>query len=283
MHGMTADSARPTFAACEWIFGQRPLEETIGALAAAGYDALVVVGEPGRRDVDELTHLLADAGLTVAGATSETAGNPTRDLAHPNKALRGEAVTYYKGCIDLVKRLGATTLGVVPSAEGRLTALSSYAEEWKLAVREVRQLAAYAAEKDVRLAIEPLNRYEAFLVNRVEQACSFASDVGVDGVGVIADLFHMNIEEPDSMAAIDLAGDRLLEIHLADSNREGLGSGHLPAHDLLERARASGFSGARTLAVECFAPRPGCTASTEAARMDGFLAQCAQVVAEVFS
>ena len=138
-------------------------------------------------------------------------------------------------------RLGATTLGIVPSAEGRVSPISSYAEEWAHAVAAVREVALYAGEYDVRLAIEPLNRYEAFLVNRVEQACAFASEVGVDGVGVIVDLFHMNIEEADSAAAIDLAGDRLLELHLADSNREGLGSGHAPARELLERTRACGF------------------------------------------
>ena len=138
-------------------------------------------------------------------------------------------------------RLGATTLGTVPSAEGRVSPISSYAEEWAHAVAAVREVALYAGEYDVRLAIEPLNRYEAFLVNRVEQACAFASEVGVDGVGVIVDLFHMNIEEADSAAAIDLAGDRLLELHLADSNREGLGSGHAPARELLERTRACGF------------------------------------------
>ena len=282
MRRVNAGAPRPTLAACEWIFGGRPLEDTVAAVAAAGYDGLVVVGEPARRDVDKLARLAADAGLSVVGATSETAGRPTRDLAHPNRALRIEAVAYYQGCVDLVARLGATTLGIVPSAEGRVSPISSYAEEWAHAVDAVREVALYAGEKDVRLAVEPLNRYETFLVNRVEQACAFAGDVGVDGVGVIADLFHMNIEEPDPAAALELAGDHLLELHLADSNREGLGSGHVPARELLGRARARGFGSGRTLAVECIAPRTAASASAEAELTDRFLAQCAQVVNEIF-
>ena len=284
MRCVSRQAGRPTLAACEWIFGERPLSGTVAALVAAGYDALVVTGEPDRPDVYEVERLVTEAGLTVAGATSETAGNPSRDLAHPDGTHRANAVAYYKGCIDLVKRLGARTMGIVPSAEGRLSAISSYEREWKLAVEAAREVALYAGEQDVLLAIEPLNRYEAFLVNRVDQACSFAADMSVDDVGVIADLFHMNIEEPDPFAAIELAGTRLLEIHLADSNREGLGSGHLPSSDLLDAARKSGFHG--TLAVECFAPpRDGSDASSsaEAARIDAFLEQSARVVGKVYS
>ena len=280
---MSTRATRPTLAACEWIFGERPLAETVAALVASGYDALVVTGEPDRLDVDDVERLVTKAGLTVVGATSETAGKPSRDLAHPDRALRAEAVGYYKGCIDLVKRLGAPTLGIVPSAEGRLSPISSYEREWELAVEATREVALYAGEQEVSVAIEPLNRYEAFLVNRVDQACSFAADVGVGGVGVIADLFHMNIEESDLFAAIEHAGDRLLEIHLADSNRQGLGRGHLPARELLERAKSLGFHG--TLAVACHAPAYGRSnhdPAAQAARIDTYLAETAGVVADVF-
>ena len=274
---MSPPAGRPTLAACEWIFGGRPLPETVAALVAAGYDALVVVGEPDRQDLDEVERLLHETGLTVAGSTSETAGNPSRDLAHPDKARRGEAVGYYKGCIDLLERLGAPTLGVVPSAEGRLSA-PSYREAWKLAVEATREVALYAGERGVSLAIEPLNRYEALLVNRVEQACRFATEVDVEGVGVIADFFHMNIEEEDLFAAIEHAGDLIFEIHLADSNREGLGTGHLPARELLELVRKQGFQG--TFAVECYV-RP-LEDDDPAQRSAVFLEQCARSVREVF-
>jgi len=267
---MSTQTGRPTLAACEWIFGRRPLAETVPALAAAGYDALVIAGEPDRPDIDEVVRLLDEAGLTVAGSTSETSGNPSRDLAHPDRSRRAEAVGYYKGCIDLLGRLGAPTLGIVPSAEGRLSA-PSYQQAWKLAVEATREVALYAGEQGVSIAIEPLNRYEAFLVNRVEQACRFATEVDVSGVGVIADFFHMNIEETDLFAAIEEAGGRLLEIHLADSNRDGLGTGHLPVHALLERVKAQGFQG--TFAVECY---------LQEGRSDAFLEQSARSVREVF-
>jgi D-psicose/D-tagatose/L-ribulose 3-epimerase len=272
---MSAQTERPTLAACEWIFGERPLTETIAALAAAGYDALVITGEPDRPDVDEMKSLLDEAGLTIAGSTSETSGNPSRDLAHPDRSYRAEAVGYYRGCVDLLKRLDGPTLGIVPSAEGRLSA-PSYQQAWKLAVEATREVALYAGEQGVSLAIEPLNRYEAFLVNRVEQACRFAAEVDIGGVGVIADFFHMNIEETDLFAAIERAGESLLEIHLADSNRNGLGTGHLPVRALLERVEAHGFRG--TFAVECYVQ----AADDFEERSDAFLEQCARSVWEVF-
>lgn len=280
LRGMTRGASAVALAACEWTFGDRPLRETVAALAGAGYDALVVVGEPERPDIDEMLQLVGRAGLSIAGATAETGLARTRDLAHPDKTLRQQAIEYYKGCVDLAKVLGAPTIGVVPSAEGRLGAISSYAREWRLAVDATREVALHAAGRGVRIAIEPLNRYEAFLVNRVEQACGFAAEVDVEGVGVIADFFHMNIEESDMFAAIELAGDLLLEIHLADSNREGLGAGHLPARELLEFVKRQGFDG--TLAVECYVQTGAGDDPRAEHGIDAFLEQCARAVSEVF-
>lgn len=223
-------------AACEWIFGRRPLEEVLAVLRGAGFDAIELAGEPRRDDAARLPRLLDRAGLGVSGCTS-SCDRPERDLAHPDRDLRRAAVTYFRGCVDLTAKLGGRTVGVVPSAEGRLAPLTSYAREWRLAVEAAREVALYAAERGVAVAVEPLNRYEAFLVNRVEQALAFAEEVDVAGVGIAADLFHMNIEEASSEAALRAACDRILELHLSDSNRRGLGRGQLALERLLVACR----------------------------------------------
>jgi sugar phosphate isomerase/epimerase len=191
---------RVTLAACEWIFGDRPLDEITDVLRRAGYDALEITGEPERDDVEELLRL----GLPISGCTSNC-DRPERDLAHPDRDLRSQAVAYYRGCVDLVLRLGAPAIGLVPTAEGRLGPLTSYEREWALAVEAAREVALYAAERGVGVAVEPLNRYEAYLLNRLEQALAFADEIGVPGVGITADLFHMNIEEADPAAALEQA------------------------------------------------------------------------------
>ena len=241
-------------AACEWIFGRRPLEETLGVLREAGVDGLEVSGEP-KRDAGALAERLAEAGLRGSGTTA-VCNWPTedRDLAHSEREARRHAVVYYRGCVDLAAMVGARVVGLIPAAVGRLDVLTSYEREWRFAAEGLREVALYAGERGVRVAVEPINRYETHLVNRVEQALELAAQADVDGVGVIADVFHMQLEERDSAAALELAGASLAALHVADSNRLGLGRGQLPLAPLLEAARALGFNG--PFVLECTAPGP---------------------------
>ncbi len=255
-------------AACEWIFGARDFPRTVSRLAASGYDAIEIVGEPKRQDLEELQGPLDSSGLRVSGTTAHSQPMDERDLAHPDRDVRRLAVAYYQGCVELAAKLEAPTIGLLPSAEGRLGPISSYRREWKLAVEAAREVAYFAGEHQVTVAIEPLNRYEAFLVNRVEQALAFVEEVDVVGTGIVADLFHMNIEEADPGAALAQAEGRLLEIHLADSNRRGLGHGHLPLESLLAVATKVDFDGAYVMEF---------TADCEA-ELDGFLDASAQFV-----
>jgi sugar phosphate isomerase/epimerase len=253
-------------AACEWIFGARDLAGTVSTLVRSGYDGIEIMGEPSR-DLGRLQSLLEPSGLRVTGTTAHSNPREERDLAHPDRDARRHAVTYYQGCVELAARLEAPAIVLLPSAEGRHGPISTYEREWKLAVEATREVAYFAGEHGVSVAIEPLNRYETFLVNRVEQALAFADEVDVVSTGVVADLFHMNIEEDDLEKALDTAAGRLLEIHLADSNRRGLGDGHLPIDRLLGRASGAGFDG--TYVVEVVG---------DGAELDGFVANSGAVL-----
>jgi sugar phosphate isomerase/epimerase len=233
--------------ACEWIFAGRPLAAVEELLRDAGYDALEIDGEPGR---DGLPATLPASGTTAIcnWPTDE------RDLAHVEAEARRSGVEYYRGCVDLAVRAAAPVVGLIPAAVGRLDVLTSYEREWSYAVEGTREVALYAGERGVVVAIEAINRYETHLVNRVEQALELAEATEVPGVGVIADTFHMQLEEEDSAAAVERAGDRLRALHLADSNRLGLGHGQLALGSVLEAARRIGFAG--PLVLECTAPGP---------------------------
>jgi sugar phosphate isomerase/epimerase len=240
--------------ACEWIFGGRDLQAVLGFLGAAGCDGIEVDGEPGR-DAAALAEGLAAAGLTATGTTA-ICNWPTdeRDLAHPEREARRRAVAYFQGCADLAAAVGAPVVGLIPAAVGRVHALTSYEREWDDAVEGVREVALYAGERGVRVAIEAINRYETHLVNRVDQALELAAEADVPGTGVIADVFHMQLEETDSAAAAGRAAGALAALHVADSNRLGLGHGQLDAAPIVEAARRAGFEGPLTL--ECTAPGP---------------------------
>jgi D-psicose/D-tagatose/L-ribulose 3-epimerase len=242
--------------ACEWIFGERALEQTLAVLAGAGAGGIEVSGEPAR-DGSAISHALAAAGIAPLGTTAVSRW-PTdeRDLAHAEHEARRRAVDYYRGCVDLAAALGAPVVGLIPGAVGRVEPLTSAEREWGHAVEGLRAVALYAGERGVTVAVEAINRYETHLVNTVAQALELAAAAG-DGeveVGVIADVFHMQLEEADPAAAVAQAGPRLRALHLADSNRRGLGRGTLHAAPIVAAARNAGFRG--PLVLECTAPGP---------------------------
>jgi D-psicose/D-tagatose/L-ribulose 3-epimerase len=83
----------------------------------------------------------------------------------------------------------------------------------------MRKLAAYAADKGVLLAIEPLNRFETDFINTVEQGLSFLDRVGHDNVGFLLDTFHMNIEEKSLTKAIRMAKGKIFDFHACANDR----------------------------------------------------------------
>ncbi|MFL5825179.1 MAG: sugar phosphate isomerase/epimerase family protein [Thermoleophilaceae bacterium] len=241
----------PVLAACEWIFAGQDVRALLRRLSAAGCDGLEVSGEPARPDRGELAAALQEAGMQATGITAICpAPTDERDLSHPDPAARRRAVDYYRGCVDLAREVGAPTVGLIPAAIGRVDGLVS--ESWPLAVEAAREVADYAGEHGVTLGVEAVNRYETFLVNTAEQALEFADQIG--NAGVVLDAFHMQLEEEDSLAAVMRAAPRLRALHLADSNRLGLGHGQLDAAPLVAAARDAGFTG--PLVFEFTAPGP---------------------------
>ena len=242
-------------AACEWIFGARPAADVIAFLTDAGCDGVEIGGAPTRADAAELGEQLQAASLQPTGITALCRW-PTddRDLAHPEAGARARAVDYYRGCVDLAVAVGAPVVGLIPVAVGRTSAIGDPAREWDMAVAGAREVALYAGERGVHVGVEAINRYESYLVSTAEQALAFVADVGEANVGVVLDLFHMHLEEAHPAASVAGAAERLLALHVADSNRRGPGRGHADVAGPVRAALAAGFTG--PLVLECTAPGP---------------------------
>jgi sugar phosphate isomerase/epimerase len=246
--------------ACTWIFGAS-LEETLMRIAAAGCDGVELLGEPSMWTPDAVRRLLARSGLAPLALTASCKVPETRrDLAHPDPALRADAVAYVVDCLRFAAAVGAPVVQMLPSGESRLAPIESREREWRWSVEGMRVASREAERLGVRIAIEPLNRYEAYLVTRTEEALAYLRDVGSPLVGMTLDLFHANIEEPSISDAIHAAGPRLWHVHVADSNRRGLGGGHLDLGPIAVALREIGYSGAIVLEI---AP-PEATLSTGA-------------------
>jgi sugar phosphate isomerase/epimerase len=179
-----------------------------------------------------------------------------RDLAHPDPAVRAEAVRYLEACLRLAAEVGAPLVQMLPSGETRLGPLASQAEEWAWSVDGMRTAAREAERLGVRICIEPLNRYEAYLVTNVSTALAYLDAVGSPWVGTTLDLFHANLEEPDIALAIRAAGPRLWHLHAADTNRQGLGRGHLDLGPPAAALAEIGYAGAVVLEVMPPGPDP---------------------------
>lgn len=230
--------------ACEWIWGPCSLGDVVRVLVRAGCSGIELSGEPDREDRDGLAEALAAQGIVATGITAICPlPSEERDLAHPDRERGRAAVAYYRRCADLAAEVDAPTIGLIPTAVGRVGPLSSFEEERRRAVERAREVAAYAGERQIGVGIEAVNRYESFLVNTANDALAFAEDVGLANVGVILDAYHMNIEEHDPSRAVSAAGSKIRCLHLADSNRRGLGHGHVAVGELVAAAVGSGFRG----------------------------------------
>ena len=126
----------------------------------------------------------------------------------------------------MVKELDGQEITIVPSTVGKIVPDGTPEQEWQWCVESLQEVHEHANAAGVRIAIEPLNRFETHFVNRGEQALALADAVGPD-VGVCLDCFHMNIEEVDLLETIRAIGPRLTDFHVADNNRMACGMGAL--------------------------------------------------------
>ncbi len=110
--------------------------------------------------------------------------------------------------------------------------------------RSAREICEYAADKNVPIAIEPVNRFEGYagFLNSIVEARSLADEVGM-GLGVLLDFFHVNIEDGPVAQTILVAGDKLRHVHLADSNRQAPGTGHIDFVEVMRAFNTIGFDG----------------------------------------
>jgi D-psicose/D-tagatose/L-ribulose 3-epimerase len=250
-----APLARGRFGVSAWIYGDTPLLETLSRIAAAGYDGVELPGEPERWRPAELRGWLGDHGLApVALTASCTVPDTERDLAHPDPRIRGVAVDYIRRCLGLAAEIGAPLVQMIASGEPRLAPIATRDAEWAWSVGGMQAAAREAERAGVRIAVEPLNRYEAYLVTSAAEALAYLDAVGSPWVGMTLDLFHANIEEPDIAASIRAAGSRLFHVQVADTTRRGLGHGHLELEPIVGALARIDYGGA--LVVEIMAPGP---------------------------
>jgi sugar phosphate isomerase/epimerase len=220
-----------------------PLETTLRRIKKFGYESIEISGEPTQYDVKDTRKLLKEQGIRCWGAVTLTLGE--RNLAAKNEGQRARSVDYMKSVITMVSELEGEIITLVPATVGKVVPDATEEEEWKWVVDATKECFAHAKKKGVRIAVEPLNRFETYLFNRAAQALALADAVSPE-CGVCLDAFHLNIEEENMYDAIRLAGKRLFDFHVADNNRFACGLGQLDWKKIVGTLKEIGYDGALT-------------------------------------
>jgi D-psicose/D-tagatose/L-ribulose 3-epimerase len=226
-----------------------PVETTIRRLAKYGYDSIEISYDsvelsPGAPGTAAVREMLKENGVRCYGSISLMFAG--RDLIHSDPAVRASSLDYLKQCVTMVKELEGQVMSIVPSEVGKVKAMASPEEEWQWAIEGLKAVHEHATAEGVRVAIEPLNRFETNFLNRADQALLLAEHVAPD-VGVCLDVYHMNQEDADMFKAIENAGARLYDLHVADNNRLACGMGSLNWEKLLTTCKNIGYEGSLTV------------------------------------
>ena len=202
-------------------------EEKCAEAARLGYNGIeLMVRDPGQLDWSAVRATVEAAGLEVPQVvTGELFGADGLCLATADEGVRRRAEDRTRAVIDLAAHLNAIVN--IGRLRGQLHFLGAVLEPWAAAVEHLRGVVEYAASRGVRIAIEPLNRYETDFIFSAADGMRLVDELGYDNVGLMLDLFHMNIEDASIEEGLRLSASRLWHVHIADSNRRYPGAGHI--------------------------------------------------------
>jgi sugar phosphate isomerase/epimerase len=220
-----------------------PLEVTLKRIKKFGYESIEISGEPEQYKTAETRKLLKEHGIRCWGAVTLMLGE--RNLAAKDQGQRERSVQYVKDVLTMVSELDGEIITLVPGTVGKVVPDGSPEEEWKWLVDATRECFTHAKKVGVKIAVEPLNRFETYIFNRGEQALALADAVSPE-CGVCLDAYHIHMEEFDVEEAIRKAGKRLFDFHVADNNRFAAGLGTIDWPKIVGILKDIGYDGALT-------------------------------------
>ena len=196
----------------------------------------------------------ANSGLPICAICT----HPIHDPIVPDPLERQRRLKALADLVDMAEHLGANGVVSVPVRPPlQYPDLSPWMDRLSLlnalTIESLKSWSAGLPQGKAAVFLEPLNRYEAYFLNRVGHAVEIARAVNHPRVRALADLFHMNIEEADLGLPIKAAGADLGHVHIADNNRFQPGRGCLNFRPAFAALKAINYSG--YISIECWSPR----------------------------
>jgi len=234
---------------------ERPFSN-LGQLArwkSAGFDFVeLLVPEPGDIDLGQLRAALTDAGLF---SVLTVRVNLERNLTGDDPKARQSGIDYLNYCLETAHALGVSLItgpmfgsplvfaGRAPQAVPET--LRKARVDW--CVEGLKRVAETAEKAGIRLAIEPLNRFETDFLNTTRQGIELMKLVNMRNVGLALDTFHMNMEDDDLYEAVRLAGPYLAHFQANENHRGYLGTGHIDWTGIVRALDTAAYRGTITL------------------------------------
>lgn len=196
-------------------------------IAKMGYDFVeIAVEDPSLIDVSQIKQELKNnnLGVAICGAFG-----PSRDLTNDSPAIVQTGIDYIKTCLDICAELEVNFFaGPMYSAVGKARMIPETQRiiEWIRAVENLRIVCQEAQNRNLEIALEPLNRFESDLINNVDDVLKLINDINHPAAKICLDMFHMNIEEPNPEAAIIKAADKLVHVQVSENYRGIPGTGN---------------------------------------------------------
>jgi sugar phosphate isomerase/epimerase len=217
------------------------MEENITKIKKLGYDGVeLAVRDPEQLNVEWLKSILERSQMNVpAIQTGQVYLEEGLSFVNPDPAIRKKAIERIKSQVRLSKALD--TLVIIGLVRGKKTREIS-AEKQDAWLRDALWECAQENES-VKLAIEPINRYETDIINTVASGLNLVERIDMRNVGLLLDTFHMNIEEPSIVESIVSAKDHLFHFHIADSNRWYPGAGHINFNEIFSTLNQINYQG----------------------------------------
>ena len=218
---------------------------------ALGFDLVEIpIESAGDVDYGAAAEAYARTGLACTTCAVMGAG---RDPSHPDPKIQQAGIDYLTHCIDGTAQMGGTmVVGPLYAAVGRQWQATPEQRkaDLELAAKNLRVAADHAEQKGIKLAIEPLNRFETSFINLTEQALELVDLIDSPVVGLMMDTFHANIEEKHLGKAIEMAGPKLWHMHANENDRGTPGTGHVDWDEVGKALKKIEYDGA--LVIESF-------------------------------
>jgi D-psicose/D-tagatose/L-ribulose 3-epimerase len=197
----------------------------IEKLKAYGYDGIEIPLFNLDLDYAAWGKRLDDVGLQ---RTAVTVRNVEDNPISPDSAVRAKGIALTNKTLDCCAAVGAQTLvGPYHSALGYFSGAGPTKDEWKWGVESMRSVAEHAGKVGVKLGVEPLNRFECYLLNAHADAARFVREVDHPSCGIMYDTFHSNIEEKDIPKTLKEIKDVLCHVHISENDRSTPGAGNV--------------------------------------------------------